>query len=347
MGRELFDFAFREYCQRWAFKRPEPADLFRTLEDASGMDLDWFWRGWFYTTDHADLAIESVVRYHLDSGNPDIEKPLQKEERDRDPEWISRVNNEGIPFRSDRFPELLDFYNSFDELDVTEEDRRGYESFLARLDAGDEELISRDWNFTVVRMRNYGGLVMPVPMLITYSSGKVEQQYLPAELWRSNPRVISRLLVTPEPVVRVEIDHLLEIADADRSNNIYPQEIDQKRFRIRPDSDRSNPMRRFREEQLFKEAQIAAERLGSEIARQMKSNTTGTPVPAASGILSELRQDLFDDPFDAEFSVFDVKGEEGIARIYSVGPDGNPGTDDDLTWLVFKDGHIEWWVSED
>ena len=106
-------------------------------------------------------------------------------------------------------------------------------------------------------------------------------------------------------------------------------------------------MRRFREEQLFKEAQIAAERLGSEIARQMKSNTTGTPVPAASGILSELRQDLFDDPFDAEFSVFDVKGEEGIARIYSVGPDGNPGTDDDLTWLVFKDGHIEWWVSED
>ena len=283
----------------------------------------------------------------MDSGNPDIEKPLQKAERDSDPEWISRLNNSDIPFRSERFPELLDFYNSFDELDVTEEDRRGYESFLARLDAGDEDLLNRDWNFTVVRLRNYGGLVMPVPVRITYSSGKTEDQHLPAELWRTNPRVISRLLVTPEPVVKVEIDPYLEIADADRSNNAYPQEIDQKRFRIRPDSDRSNPMQRNRDEQFLREAEIAAGRLGQEIARRMASNTAGTPMPAASGIISELRQDLFNDPFGSEFSVFDFAGEEGIARIFSVGPDGDPGTDDDMTWIVNKDGHIDWWVTQD
>ncbi|MBA4684034.1 MAG: M1 family metallopeptidase [Planctomycetes bacterium] len=344
MGRELFDFAFRQYCERWEFRRPEPADLFRTLEDASGMDLDWFWRGWFYTTDHADLAIESVVRYHMDSGNPDVEKPLQKAERDSDPEWISRINNKDIPFRSDRFPELLDFYNSFDEFDVTEEDRRGYESFLARLDAGDEDLLNRDWNFTIVRLRNYGGLVMPVPVRLTYSSGKTEEQHLPAELWRSNPRVISRLMVTPEPVVKVEIDPHWEIADADRSNNSYPQEIDQKRFRIRPDSDRTNPMQRDRDERLMREAEIAAQRLGKEIARRVASKTAGTPMPAASGVLAEMQQSLFSDPFGSEFSVFDVKDGEGIAKIFSAGPDGNPGTDDDLTWVVFKDGHVDRWV---
>ena len=347
MGRELFDFAFRQYCERWEFRRPEPADLFRTLEDASGMDLDWFWRGWFYTTDHADLAIESVVRYHMDSGNPDVEKPLQKAERDSEPEWISRINNKDIPFRSDRFPELLDFYNSFDELDVTEEDRRGYESFLARLDAGDEELLNRDWNFTIVRLRNYGGLVMPVPVRLTYSSGKTEEQHLPAELWRSNPRVISRLMVTPEPVVKVEIDPHWEIADADRSNNSYPQEIDQKRFRIRPDSDRTNPMQRDRDERLMREAEIAAQRLGQEIARRVASKTAGTPMPAASGVLAEMQQSLFSDPFGSEFSVFDVKDGEGIAKIFSAGPDGNPGTDDDLTWVVLKDGHVDRWVEGD
>ena len=147
-------------------------------------------------------------------------------------------------------------------------------------------------------------------------------------------------------MVKVEIDPNLEIADGDRSNNTYPQEIDQKRFRIRPDSDRSNPMQRSRDERLLKEAELAAGRLGQEIAKRIASNTVGTPVPAASGIISELRQDFFNDPFGSEFSVFDFEGEEGIARIYSVGPDGDPGTADDLTWIVRKDGHIDWWISE-
>jgi len=106
-------------------------------------------------------------------------------------------------------------------------------------------------------------------------------------------------------------------------------------------------MQRSRDELLMKEAEIAAQRLGKEIARRMASSSAGTPVPAASGVISELQQDLFSDPFGAEFSVFDVDGDEGIARIYSVGPDGDPGTDDDLTWIVGKDGHIDWWVAED
>ena len=63
MGRELFDYAFKEYARRWAFKHPEPADFFRTMEDASGEDLDWFWRGWFYGTDACDISLDTVKYY--------------------------------------------------------------------------------------------------------------------------------------------------------------------------------------------------------------------------------------------------------------------------------------------
>ena len=341
LGRELFDFAFAEYSRRWAFRRPEPADLFRTIEDASGVDLDWFWRGWFYTTDHADFAVERVVRYHLDTGNPDVEKPLQKEERDSDPQWISRQGNAGLTLRSDRFPELLDFYNSFDELEVTEEDRRGYERFLSRLDDGDAELIQRDWNFTVIRLRNYGGLLMPVPIRVTYESGKTEDFRIPAELWRSDPRAVSRLMVTDEPVVRVEIDPRLEIADADRSNNIFPQEIDQQRFRINPEGDRSNPMQRHRDERLRIEAQIAASRLGSTIAASIRDRQSGTPVPAAARILDFIDETALADPYGQLLSVFNAPDDQGIALIVSVGPDGEPGTTDDVSWIVAEDGSIE------
>ncbi|MGE4620401.1 MAG: M1 family metallopeptidase [Planctomycetota bacterium] len=340
LGRELFDFAFREYSSRWAFKRPEPADLFRTLEDASGIDLDWFWRGWFYSTDHSDIAVDRVVRFHLDTGNPDIEKPRQKEDRDADPEWVSRQRNEGLTIRTDRFPELLDFYNSFDELDVTEEDRRGYEMFLGRLKAGDAELLERSWNFTVIQMRNFGGLMMPIPIQVTYESGETEDFRLPAEIWRQNPRVISKLLVTREPIARVEIDPYLEIADADLSNNIFPPEIDEQRIRVRPESDRSNPMQRNRDERMRIEANIAALKLGKEITSKMKGSA-GQPVPATARILGDVDPYALIDPWGQNFAVFDGVLEQEWARIVSSGPDGEPGSKDDIRWQVLKDGRVE------
>ena len=97
LGRELFDMAFKEYARRWKFKRPEPADFFRTMEDASGVDLDWFWRGWFYSTDYADQAIESVKLYTVDTRNPEVEKPRQKTERDAAPDSLSEQRNASLP----------------------------------------------------------------------------------------------------------------------------------------------------------------------------------------------------------------------------------------------------------
>ena len=123
LGRELFDFAFRTYSQRWQFKRPQPADLFRTLEDASGIDLDWFWRGWFYSTDHVDLAITQLTEYQLDTLDPIIDNQRRKQERDKEPRTISELRNDDLKRLVDRYPELVDFYNDYDPLDVLEEDR--------------------------------------------------------------------------------------------------------------------------------------------------------------------------------------------------------------------------------
>ncbi|MEM7397248.1 MAG: M1 family aminopeptidase, partial [Verrucomicrobiota bacterium] len=104
MGREVFDFAFRRYSQEWMFKRPMPADFFRIMEDASGIDLDWFWRGWFYTTDEVDVAVTGVRLFHLDSRDPDIEKPRKKKLRDEAPDEITEERNRNIEKRAERFP---------------------------------------------------------------------------------------------------------------------------------------------------------------------------------------------------------------------------------------------------
>lgn len=68
MGPELFDRAFKEYSRRWAFKHPTPADFFRTMEDASAVDLDWFWKGWFYGVDNVDIAMTEVNKYKMEIG---------------------------------------------------------------------------------------------------------------------------------------------------------------------------------------------------------------------------------------------------------------------------------------
>ena len=115
VGRELFDHAFREYSNRWKFKNPYPADFFRTIEDASGVDLDWFWRGWFYTNDHVDQALTSVKHYNLDSGNPVEEKNKAREMRDNGPQNISRMRENEIPETySEQDPSIIDFYSTYD-----------------------------------------------------------------------------------------------------------------------------------------------------------------------------------------------------------------------------------------
>lgn len=249
MGRELFDFAFKQYSERWAFKRPMPADLFRTLEDASAVDLDWFFRGWFYTTDHVDIALTDVVEYTLDNGDPVSSKGARRTERDAAPVTPTQERNVDLAVRTDRFPDLLDFYNEYDELDVTAADRRRYQETLEGLEDNERGLLESELYFHVLRFENQGGLVSPLPLRLFYADGTTADWHLPAEIWRSNSERVAKLLVSEQPLVKVQLDPKQETADVDTTDNVYPPEIRPSRFELFKRKREPNPMQRARDEE--------------------------------------------------------------------------------------------------
>ena len=272
MGRELFDFAFAEYSRRWAFKRPMPSDLFRTLEDASAVDLDWFWRGWFYSTDHVDLALAGITQYLLDTEDPDLDKVARRADRDDDPTTLSEARNEGLDRRVERFPELADFYNEFDELDVTEADRTAYQKLIERLEPRELELLATERFFYVIEIENLGGLVMPVIVEVETQDGATAEHRIPAEIWARNDERVKKLLMTESEIVRITLDPHLETADADLSNNAWPREPRTTRFKLFKDKKGSNPMRKAREEEerAKKEAEGGDPEDGDAEGRTMK-----------------------------------------------------------------------------
>jgi hypothetical protein len=234
LGRELFDFAFKQYARRWEFKRPMPTDFFRTMEDASGIDLDWFWYGWFYTTDKVDIAIENVRLFTIDTRNPETEKARRLKEREAQPETLSQQRNRAIPKRVDQVPSLRDFYNTYDELVVTPKDREEYQKFLAGLTERQRELLQSGLNFYVIDLKNLGGLVMPVILEIEYSDGAKEELRLPAEIWRYNNTAVSKLIMTKKEIRSIALDPHLETADVDLSNNSFPRRPINRRLLLAP-----------------------------------------------------------------------------------------------------------------
>ncbi len=153
LGRENFDFAFKQYSRRWKFKRPMPADFFRTMEDASGVDLDWFWHGWFYTTDHTDISIENVRLFQVDTQNPEVEKNLQRKQADAAPVTLSQQRNESLPKRIDQYPSLRDYYNDFDKFKVTSQAQEEYQTFLSGLSEAEKSTINSGSYFYVVDLK--------------------------------------------------------------------------------------------------------------------------------------------------------------------------------------------------
>jgi hypothetical protein len=239
MGRELFDHAFRQYAQRWKFKRPTPSDFFRTMEDASGVDLDWFWRGWFYGTDHVDVAITDIREYQVSSQNPDVEFPLtRKEEAGLYPQVVTEQRNarEGRRTRVEREPWLRDFYNENDPFVPTNKDRNDYQDFRKglkpwELRALDRAVKARQYVY-FVDFRNVGGLVTPLPLTIRYAGGDVEELMIPAEIWRLNAEAVTKLFIGPKRIVSIEVDARHVIADVDYANNVFPQRIRASRIEL-------------------------------------------------------------------------------------------------------------------
>ena len=243
LGRELFDYAFKEYARRWMFKRPMPADLFRTMEDASGVDLDWFWRGWFYTTDHVDISIDNVRLYTADTRNPETEKSVRRKEREERPQTLSQQRNAQIPKRVDQYPTLKDFYNTYDDLVVTTRDREEYQKFFSTLTDREKELLQPGMNFYLVDFKNIGGLVMPIILRVDYRDGSSEELRIPAEIWRYDNFSVSKLIITRKEIAALTLDPHLETADTDLSNNSFPRRPVKSRvplFRDTPEP--PNPM---------------------------------------------------------------------------------------------------------
>ena len=233
LGRELFDFAFKEYSERWRFKRPTPSDFFRTMEEASGVDLDWFWRGWFYSTDHVDIAIDKVYQMRLDTHNPDIDYGrLRQIEADKPSSlFVERNKAEGKELWVDRNSDVTDFYDTNDRFTVTNKERNKYNKFLKDLKPWErktlERAIKEDKNYYVLEFSNVGGLVMPILLELTYKDGSKDSMYIPAEIWRRTPKQVRKLIVTDkeQELASVAVDPGWETADVDVENNHYPRQI--------------------------------------------------------------------------------------------------------------------------
>lgn len=231
LGRELFDFAFKEFPERWMFKRPTPADFFRTMEEASGVDLDWFWHGWFYTTDHVDIAIDKVYKLRLDTKNPDVDYPRRRQEVEEEPTslFVERNQQEGRELWVEKNSDVSDFYDKHDRFTVTNKERNEYRQLLADLEDKEratlERAVKEDKNYYVVDFSNVGGLVMPILLEVTYVDDKKELLHFPAEIWRRSPASVSKLLVTDKEIKSLLIDPQWETADVDIENNYYPRRI--------------------------------------------------------------------------------------------------------------------------
>ncbi len=229
MGRELFDYAFKEYARRWAFKHPTPADFFRTMEDASGVDLDWFWKGWFYGVEPADQAITNVEWLNIDSQNPKAMKATAKAEMEAKSQTMSNIRNKTDIKQTvvEADSSMRDFYNSYDKFAVTEAEQKKYEQYLSTLTDDEKKLVEEGKNFYVLSLKNKGGLVMPVIIRMEFEDGTFEDVRIPVEVWRLNDKEVKKTLITKKKVSKFKLDPYHEIPDIDTSDNTFPKEPEQ------------------------------------------------------------------------------------------------------------------------
>ena len=220
MGEELFDYAFKKYSNRWKFKHPTPEDFFRTMEDASAVDLDWFWRGWFYTTDFVDIGIKEINQYYV-SPNPGEEMKKIMEEQ-------------GIP--RNRLRPLI-FFEKFenDSEDLKSknplENSKLLNNYLSE-NYSNEEISKMNipkFYYEIV-FDKPGGLVIPIIIDIEYEDGSVERRKYPAQVWRKNDLEVRKVITSNKQISSIKLDPDKETADIDTSNNSWPKEENESDF---------------------------------------------------------------------------------------------------------------------
>ena len=204
MGPELFDYAFKTYSQRWMFKHPTPADFFRSMEDASAMDLDWFWRGWFYTTDYNDIGIKEVKSLYL------TDKPNERTKKlmEQYPAYFKRQGP--MVYMTDKKEDAVNPKNLTD--------------YLSSLPEADRKSLKEAPSYMYeVTFEKPGGLVMPIIVELTYADGTKEKQTFPAQIWMRNDKQVKRVFASNKEITKITVDPDLETADVDTKNNSWPK----------------------------------------------------------------------------------------------------------------------------
>jgi len=225
MGPELFDMAFKTYAERWAFKHPEPGDFFRTMEDASAVDLDWFWRGWFYGTEHVDLTLENVKWYKVRDAESSLEGRSQK----------GQIKSSG---NVDADGNNIDFSGGYETLTITDTDPRFYGEFKSSVDDAAIQAKLAGMNVYEIKLKNKGGLVTPVIIEWTFKDGSKEIDRIPAEIWRKNEKEVSKVFFKVKEVTNITIDPNLETADVNTDDNYFPKRESSSKFDKFKDGDK-------------------------------------------------------------------------------------------------------------
>jgi hypothetical protein len=235
------------------FKHPQPGDFFRTMEDASGVDLDWFWRGWFFTTEHTDISLNGVKRFVMDTRNPEVEQANKKQDKSMLPPDLTVMRNQNdIPKTLvEQDSAALDYYNKNDPFAVRTWQQRAFEGFMKGLNDNEKKIITTNTNFYEIELENIGGLTMPVILEMTFADSTKEVRRIPAEIWRHNNQKVNKVITSTKPVISFTVDPYLETADTDISNNSYPRKQVQNRFQLFKNRQASapNPMQLERQEQ--------------------------------------------------------------------------------------------------
>jgi len=215
MGRELFDFAFKEYAKRWAFKHPTPADLFRTMEDASGVDLDWFWRGWYFGTDPVDISIDDVKWFQLDPSKTAASTDSFE------PTYITRNKKDSMDFAVDQDTTLRDFY-FYNRLATAEYAEQLRKSLNAPSTDTENMRKWKDKNFYELSFSNKGGMIMPIILEWTFADGTKEVERIPVRIWQLNEETVTKVFIKDKEVSAIRLDPFKETADINEGNGMWP-----------------------------------------------------------------------------------------------------------------------------
>ena len=221
MGRELFDYAFKTYANRWKFKHPTPEDFFRTMEDASGVDLDWFFRGWFYSTDFVDIGISNVKQYYV------TETPTAALKN-------AKVRRGRFGVESGPFVYLVEGdnaeLNSKDKKALKIEEVKLLSDYVSTLTAEEKGSLKSPKYFYEVEFNKPGGMIMPILVELTYEDGTTENFKYPAQIWRKANETAKKVYATEKAIKKIQIDPKLETADIDVTNNTWPKEETKSKF---------------------------------------------------------------------------------------------------------------------